>query len=372
MEICYDDTQLVKFMMEAINISPDHPVLIDKFLEDAIEVDVDAISDGETTLVGGVMEHIEEAGVHSGDSACALPPFSLPAPVIEEIKRATYALATALNVRGLMNIQFAVKMGDGPGPESSVDQPSTLNPQPSYTVYVLEVNPRASRTSPFVSKATGLPLARMAAKVMAGVSLIEQGVTTEVWPHFTSVKESVFPFNRFQGVDIILGPEMKSTGEVMGIATDFPAAFAKSQIAAGTNIPSSGNVFISMAHGHKQLIIASAGRLIDLGFKILATAGTAKVLQAAGLAVETVRKLQEGRPNLLDYMANGEVQLIFNTPSGKGARTDEGKIRAAAVTSGVPCVTTLPGCLAMVLAIEFLDTNPGPQVKTLQEWAAEL
>ncbi len=391
MEICYDDTQLVKFMMEAINISPDHPVLIDKFLEDAIEVDVDAISDGETTLVGGVMEHIEEAGVHSGDSACALPPFSLQAPVIEEIKQATYSLAKALRVRGLMNIQFAVKMEErlevsgqglvkdagpnglpGTGSALSVDQPSTINHQPSYTVYVLEVNPRASRSSPFVSKATGLPLARMAAKVMAGVSLKEQGMTKEIWPHYTSVKESVFPFNRFQGIDIILGPEMKSTGEVMGIANDFPAAFAKSQIAAGTNIPSSGNVFISMAHGHKQLIVEPARRLIELGFKILATSGTARVLQAAGLAVETVRKLQEGRPNLLDYMANGDVHLIFNTPSGKGARTDEGKIRAAAVTSGVPCVTTLPGCLAMVRAIEFLDTNPAPQVKTLQEWASEL
>ncbi len=365
MEICYDDAQLVKFMIEAINISPDHPVLIDKFLEDAIEVDVDAISDGETTLVGGVMEHIEEAGVHSGDSACALPPFSLQPRIIEEIKRATYGLAKALKVRGLMNIQFAVKMdGDVPAPGDPDTRPST--------VYVLEVNPRASRTSPFVSKATGLPLARMAAKVMVGVSLKQQGVTHEVWPHYTSVKESVFPFNRFQGVDIILGPEMKSTGEVMGIADDFPASFAKSQIAAGTNIPSSGNVFISMAHGHKQLIIEPARQLISLGFKILATAGTARVLQAAGLQVETVRKLQEGRPNLLDYMANGDVQLIFNTPSGKGARTDEGRIRAAAVSNGVPCVTTLPGCLAMVRAIQFLDANPAPQVKTLQEWAAEI
>ena len=365
MEICYDDTQLVKFMIEAINISPDHPVLIDKFLEDAIEVDVDAISDGETTLVGGVMEHIEEAGVHSGDSACALPPFSLQPAIIEEIKRATYGLAKALKVRGLMNIQFAVKM-EGEAPLLGEADTRTS------TVYVLEVNPRASRTSPFVSKATGLPLARMAAKIMAGVTLKEQGVTTEVWPHYTSVKESVFPFNRFQGVDIILGPEMKSTGEVMGIANDFPAAFAKSQIAAGTKIPPSGNVFISMAHGHKHLIIDAARQLIALGFKLLATAGTARVLQAAGLSVDTVRKLQEGRPNLLDYMANGEVQLIFNTPNGKGARTDEGKIRAAAVTSGVPCVTTLPGCLAMVRAIEFLDTHPAPQVKTLQEWAAEL
>ena len=365
MEICYDDSQLVRFMNEAINISPDHPVLIDKFLEDAIEVDVDAISDGETTLVGGVMEHIEEAGVHSGDSACALPPFSLQPAIIQEIKLATYRLAKALNVRGLMNIQFAVKQ-HGEVPKTGETD------HREWTVYVLEVNPRASRTSPFVSKATGLPLARMAAKIMAGVSLKDQGITTEVWPHYTSVKESVFPFNRFQGIDIILGPEMKSTGEVMGIANDFPAAFAKSQIAAGTNIPTNGNVFISMAHGHKHLIVDAARQLISLGFKLLATAGTARVLQAAGLEVQLVRKLQEGRPNLLDFMRNGEVQLIFNTPSGKGARTDEGKIRAAAVTNGVPCVTTLPGCLAMVRAIEFLDAHPAPQVKTLQAWAAEL
>jgi carbamoyl-phosphate synthase large subunit len=390
MEICYDDAQLVKFMKAAVNISPDHPVLIDKFLEDAIEVDVDAISDGETTLVGGVMEHIEEAGVHSGDSACALPPYSLSPAIIEEIKQATYGLAKALNVRGLMNIQFAVKMGEGLGlraeglgpdgktkdqgpgtKDTSGPQPSTLNPQP-YTIYVLEVNPRASRTSPFVSKATGLPLARMAAKIMAGVTLKQQGITKEVWPHFTSVKESVFPFNRFQGIDIILGPEMKSTGEVMGIANDFPAAFAKSQIAAGTNIPVTGNVFLSMAHGHKEAMIEPSRQLVALGFKLLATAGTARVLQAAGLEVTLVRKLKEGRPNLLDFMANGEVQLIFNTPSGKGARTDEGKIRAAAVTNGVPCVTTLPGCLAMVRAIEFLNAHPAPQVKPLQAWAEEL
>jgi carbamoyl-phosphate synthase large subunit len=234
------------------------------------------------------------------------------------------------------------------------------------------VNPRASRTSPFVSKATGLPLARMAAKIMAGVTLKQQGITKEVWPHFTSVKESVFPFNRFQGIDIILGPEMKSTGEVMGIANDFPAAFAKSQIAAGTNIPVTGNVFLSMAHGHKEAMIEPSRQLVALGFKLLATAGTARVLQAAGLEVTLVRKLKEGRPNLLDFMANGEVQLIFNTPSGKGARTDEGKIRAAAVTNGVPCVTTLPGCLAMVRAIEFLNAHPAPQVKPLQAWAEEL
>jgi len=355
MEICYDDDQVLRFMKEAVQISPDHPVLIDKFLEDAIEVDVDAISDGETTLVGGVMEHIEEAGVHSGDSACALPPYSLGQGVIDEIKDATRRLAKALNVRGLMNIQFAVKR------EGS-----------AHTVYVLEVNPRASRTSPFVSKATNLSLARMAAKVMAGVSLKEQGITQEVWPHYTSVKESVFPFSRFQGVDIILGPEMRSTGEVMGIDMEFPAAFAKSQLAAGVKIPTEGTVFISMAKNHKEAIVEPARRLRELGFKILSTAGTAKVLQQAGIEVETVRKLQEGRPNLLDYMANGQVQIIFNTPSGKGARSDEGRIRASAVIQGVPCVTTLPGCHAMVKAIEYQIAHPQPQVQALQTWAKSL
>jgi carbamoyl-phosphate synthase large subunit len=355
MEICYDDDQVRRFMKEAVQISPDHPVLIDKFLEDAIEVDVDAISDGETTLVGGVMEHIEEAGVHSGDSACALPPYSLSQAVIDEIKTATYNLARALNVRGLMNIQFAVKR------EAAGE-----------IVYVLEVNPRASRTSPFVSKATNLSLARMAAKVMAGVSLKEQGFTKEVWPHYTSVKESVFPFQRFQGVDIILGPEMRSTGEVMGIDMEFPAAFAKSQLAAGVKIPTEGTVFISMAKNHKASIVEPARRLQELGFKIISTAGTSKLLQQAGIPVEIVRKVQEGRPNLLDYMANGQVQIIFNTPSGKGARSDEGKIRASAVLYGVPCVTTLPGCHAMVKAIEHQIAHPQPQVQALQTWAASL
>jgi carbamoyl-phosphate synthase large subunit len=353
MEICHAEEQLIRYMTEAVDASPDHPVLIDKFLEDAIEVDVDAVSDGETTLVGGVMEHIEEAGVHSGDSACALPPYSLPASVIEEIKQATYALARELGVRGLMNIQYAVKKQ---GEE--------------FTVYILEVNPRASRTSPFVSKATGMPLARMAAKIMAGVSLKEQGYTQEVWPVHTSVKESVFPFSRFQGVDIILGPEMRSTGEVMGIADDFPAAFAKSQQAAGIDVPRDGKVFISMAGQHKQAMIEPARLLSKLGFRILSTGGTAKVLQEAGIEVEVVKKVQEGRPNLIDYMVNGDVQIIFNTPSGKGSRTEEGRIRATAVTYGVPCVTTLPGCLAMVRALAYQNLHPAPQVKALQDWHA--
>ena len=357
MEICHAEEQLVRYMTEAVDASPDHPVLIDKFLEDAIEVDVDAISDGETTLVGGVMEHIEEAGVHSGDSACALPPYSLPHSVIDEIKQATYALARELNVRGLMNIQYAVKKSQ-----------NTESGQPEYTVYILEVNPRASRTSPFVSKATGLPLARMAAKIMAGVSLKEQGLDQEVWPKYTSVKESVFPFSRFYGVDIILGPEMRSTGEVMGIADDFAAAFAKGQQAAGVDIPREGTVFVSMAGHHKQAMIEPARELTQMGFKLISTSGTARVLQDAGVAVEVVKKVQEGRPNLLDYMVNGDVQIIFNTPSGKGSRTEEGRIRASAVTYGVPCVTTLPGCLAMVRALQYQQKNPVPVVKAIQDW----
>jgi len=355
MEICYDEESLVKYMEKAVDVSPGRPVLIDKFLEDAIEVDVDAISDGERTLLGGVMEHIEEAGVHSGDSACALPPHSLHEEVINEIKRATYALAQELEVRGLMNIQFAVKSSES-----------------CFTVYILEVNPRASRTVPFVSKATGRSLAKIAAKVMAGVSLQKQGVTEEIWPTHVSVKESVFPFSRFSGVDIILGPEMRSTGEVMGIDDQFPLAFAKSQIAAGNDLPRQGTVFISMAKERKQAMIDPARRLKALGFRIVATSGTAQVLREAGIEVETVRKLQEGRPNLIDSMADGEVQFVFNTPSGKGARTDEGKIRAAAVAYGVPCVTTIPGCLAVTQALEASAESPVPSVRALQDWMQDI
>ncbi len=352
MEICYDQTSLVRYMTEAVDVSPDKPVLIDKFLEDAIEVDVDAVSDGTVTVVGGIMEHIEEAGVHSGDSACALPPHSLPDSVLDEIRTATQALAKELQVCGLMNIQYAVK-ADGD----------------EYTVYILEVNPRASRTSPFVSKATGRSLARIAAKCMTGVSLEEQGVTGEIVPEYTSVKESVFPFSRFHGVDIVLGPEMRSTGEVMGIDADFATSFAKSQTAAGANLPSKGRVFISMSTAAKEKMIEPARRLSGMGYDIVATSGTAQTLKDAGVEVETVRKLQEGRPNLLDLMANQEIQFIFNTPSGKGARTDEGRIRAASVSHGVPCVTTLPGCLAVVDALEAMSAQPELQVKSLQEWA---
>ena len=352
MEICYDEKQLMKYMSEAVDVSPGRPVLIDKFLEDAIEVDVDTISDGQVALVGGVMEHIEEAGVHSGDSACALPPYSLPGSVIEEIKQAAYDLARELSVCGLMNIQFAVKHEEG-----------------EHHVYILEVNPRASRTVPFVSKATGVPLAKIAAKAMAGVSLADQDVTGEVWPEHTSVKESVFPFSRFSGVDIILGPEMRSTGEVMGIDDHFPLAFSKSQVAANNDMPREGKIFISMARRHKATIVEPARRLRQLGYQIVATSGTAQTLRDGNIEVEVIKKVQEGRPNLLDMMANGDIQMILNTPSGKGTRTDEGRIRAAAVLYGVPCVTTVPGCLAVVAALEAMAENPVPQVRSLQEWA---
>jgi carbamoyl-phosphate synthase large subunit len=328
--------------------------LVDKFLEDAVEVDVDAVSDGHLTIVGGVMEHIEEAGVHSGDSACVLPPFNLPDSVVDEIKQATYSLASALQVRGLMNIQFAVKQSDG-----------------EHLVYVLEVNPRASRTSPFVSKATNVPLAKIAAKIMVGVSLAEQGVTQEVVPSYFSVKESVFPFNRFVGVDIILGPEMKSTGEVMGIADEVSIAFAKSQIAAGSKLPQKGTVFVSLAGRHKQAMVPQIRQLKEMGFHILCTSGTARIFRDCGIEVDTVKKLQEGRPNLLDYMANKQIAFVFNTPSGKGARTDEGRIRAAAVMNGVSCVTTLPGCIAVVNALEAMRKHPVPEVRALQDWIAE-
>lgn len=351
MEICYDQQSLDRYMSEAVDVSPDKPVLIDRFLEDAIEVDVDAVSDGKVTVIGGIMEHIEEAGVHSGDSACALPPYSLPESVVDEIRTATRSLAEALEVRGLMNIQFAVKQD---GNES--------------TVFILEVNPRASRTSPFVSKAIGKSLARIAAKVMVGESLEDLDFTSEIIPQYTSVKESVFPFNRFTGVDIVLGPEMRSTGEVMGIDAEFPLAFAKAQLAAGTRLPSEGTVFISVASGHKERMVEPARKLKELGFRIVCTSGTARVMQAAGIEVETIKKVQEGRPNLIDHMANGEVQLILNTPEGKGARTDEGRIRAASVTYGVPCVTTLPGSLAVVQSLEALQERPDPCVNSLQAW----
>ena len=341
MEICYDHVQFERYVAEAFAVAQGQPVLIDRFLEDAIEVDVDCICDGRDVIVAGVMEHIEEAGVHSGDSACCIPPHSLSAEVVAEIKQAAARMARALGVVGLMNVQFAVKKEDG-----------------KPTLYVIEVNPRASRTVPFVAKATGLPVAKVAVKVMAGMTLAEQGVVSDPVPGHVSVKESVFPFVKFAGVDIALGPEMRSTGEVMGVSDRFSIAFAKSQIAAGILLPQKGRIFLSVASPQaKEMMVGLARRLVAMGFELIATSGTARSLTEAGIAVEIVKKLQEGHPNLIDSLIDGRVQLIFNTPRGKGARTDEGRIRAASVQYGVPCITTLPAAEACVLAMEALRTE---------------
>ena len=337
MEICYDQAQFEQFVAAAFVVAQGQPVLIDRFLEDATEVDVDAVSDGEDVVVMGIMEHIEEAGVHSGDSACAIPPYSLLGPVVQEIREATHAMARYLKVIGLMNVQFAVKKEDG-----------------RMNVYVLEVNPRASRTVPFVAKATGVPVAKIAAKVMAGKKLAELGITSEPIPAHVSVKESVFPFRKFVGVDIVLGPEMRSTGEVMGVSERFSIAFAKGQLAAGVVLPEKGKIFISVSARHKHHIVRLAQRLADMGFELLATDGTARHLGEAGIVVQRVKKIAEGHPNLLDYMIDGEISLVMNTPSGKGARTDEGRIRAAAVQHGVPCITTIQAAEAAVVAMEAL------------------
>ena len=355
MEIVYDEESLTRYMLRAMEASPNKPVLIDKFLEDATEVDVDCLSDGVRTVIGGVMQHIEEAGIHSGDSACVIPPYSLSAELTAEIKSQARKLAAELRVKGLMNIQFAVT---GVGPNGVIGTPE---------VYVLEANPRASRTVPFVSKATGVPLARLAALVMAGKTLDELGVRDEVIPGHFSVKESVFPFNKFPGVDIILGPEMRSTGEVMGIDANLPMAFAKSQMAANASLPVKGTIFISVAAADKAEVTPVARHFAEMGYKLLATHGTANYLRGQGIPVEDVPKIQEGRPNLLDYMKNGDVQLIINTPSGRGSRSDEGKIRAAAVAHRVTCITTLSAAYAAVAACRALREND-LTVTALQDW----
>ncbi len=349
MEICYDHSQFERFVAEAFVVAQGQPVLIDRFLEDATEVDVDAVSDGVDVIIMGIMEHIEEAGVHSGDSACVIPSFSLSQEVLAEIRQATDAMARRLKVVGLMNVQFAIKEEDG-----------------KSVVYVLEVNPRASRTVPFVAKATGTAVANIATKVMVGKKLKDLGITSEPIPRSVSVKESVFPFRKFAGVDIVLGPEMRSTGEVMGISDEFPIAFNKSQIAAGVVLPSSGNVFLSIASRHRDGITDMAKQLHDMGYQLLATAGTALVLERANIPVSKVKKLAEGNPNLIDYLKNDEVSLIINTPSGKGARTDEGRIRAAAVQSGVPCITTIAAARMAVEAMLVMRTKP-MTVMSLQE-----
>jgi carbamoyl-phosphate synthase large subunit len=345
MRIVYDEQELLQYMTRVEpDLSPERPVLIDQFLLNAVEVDVDCLADGQRTFIAGVMQHIEEAGIHSGDSACVLPPHSLPSEIVAEIERQTRLLAQALRVRGLMNIQFAVA-GLRNGSHAAVA------PQ----VYVLEANPRASRTVPFVSKAIGIPLARMAALIMVGKTLDELGLHQEIIPSHYSIKESVFPFNKFPGVDIILGPEMKSTGEVMGIDAQFPLAFAKSQLAANSPLPKSGTIFISVADRHKADVVPIAQQFAQMGYKLIATRGTARHLAAHGITVEEIPKIAEGRPNLLDLMKNGQVALIINTPSGHGRATDEGKIRATAVTLGVTCITTLAAAQAAADACRALQ-----------------
>ncbi|HZZ82337.1 MAG TPA: carbamoyl-phosphate synthase large subunit [Gemmataceae bacterium] len=357
MEIVYDEERMKQFVNQALDVSQGKPILIDHFLESAVEVDVDCLCDGTRAIIGGVMQHIEEAGVHSGDSACVIPPYSLPREVVEEIKRQTRAMALELKVKGLMNVQFAITGVKGAAPG---EQP---------VIYVLEVNPRASRTVPFVAKATNVPLAKLASLIMAGKTLDELGIHREVVPTHFSVKESVFPFNKFPGVDIILGPEMRSTGEVMGIADSFPMAFAKSQIAANSALPKQGTVFISVNDRDKSDVVPVARALAQMGYRLLSTRGTAKMLRGAGVEVQEISKLQEGRPNLIDYMKNGEVALVINTPSGKGARTDEGKIRAAAVMNRVTSITTLAAAEAAVDACNALKQGE-LSVKPLQDWFA--
>jgi len=333
-------------------------MLIDKFLENAVEVDMDCLSDGTNTVIGGVMQHIEEAGIHSGDSACVIPPHSLPAEVVDEIRRQGKLLAEALHVKGLMNVQFAV---------TGVSFDGTTYEQPQ--VYVLEANPRASRTIPFVSKATGVPLARLASLVMVGKTLDELGVTTETVPTHYSVKESVFPFNKFPGTDVILGPEMKSTGEVMGIDATMPMAFAKAQMGANSPLPTSGTIFVSVAGpDDKRVITPIARQFVDMGFKLLATPGTANALREAGVAVEVIAKIQEGaRPNILDKMKNGEIAMVMNTPSGRGSSGDEGKIRSAAVGHRITCLTTLSAAHAAAEACKAL-IHQELTVTALQDW----
>jgi len=346
MKIVYDEGSMLEFIKEAKEVSGKHPILIDKFLEDAIEVDVDAVSDGDITVVGGIMEHIEEAGIHSGDSACVLPPHTLGDDIIEVIRKYTHAISKGLKVKGLLNIQFAIKQNK---------------------VYVLEVNPRASRTVPFVSKAIGVPLAKIAAKVMAGKTLKELGFTEEKRPGHISVKESVLPFSRFSGVDILLGPEMKSTGEVMGIDSSFGMAFYKSQIAAGQALPTKGKVFISVRNQDKRNIVFIAKKLEDMGFEILATRGTHKALSSNNIKAQLTGKIGEGSREVLDYIRNGHIQLIINTPSGERSQSDSKPIRNAAVMRGIPCITTISGAQAAVNGIEAVLKNDF-QVKSIQEY----
>ena len=338
MEIVWDDQQLEKYMSFALDVNPGFPILVDKFLDEAIEVDVDSICDGEQVVIGGILEHIEECGVHSGDSSCTLPPYSLSEQILQEIRKITRKLGKALKVRGLMNCQYAVK-GD--------------------QVYIIEVNPRASRTIPFVSKTIGVPLAKLAAKVMVGQKLSELGFEREVQIRHIAVKKSVFPFDRFPGSDIILGPEMKSTGEAMGIDDSFGMSFAKAHMSANQDLPLDGMVFLSVIDRDKKYIATIARDLQELGFELLATPGTKKALDVAGLeGVVELPKIQTGEhPNVLDYMSEDKVKLVINTPTGRGGKLDEASIRENTISLNIPCITTIAAARAAVGGIRALKTS---------------
>jgi carbamoyl-phosphate synthase large subunit len=346
MQIIYDESSLREYMESAVKASPQHPVLIDKYLSDAIEVDADAISDGTHVVVAGIMEHIEEAGVHSGDSACSLPPYSLDRTVVEDIRQQMKSLALELGVIGLMNAQFAVK---------------------GRTVYVLEVNPRGSRTIPFVSKAIGVPLAKVAMKTMVGKTLSELGFVEAPSPAHLSVKESVFPFNKFPGVDVLLGPEMKSTGEVMGIDQDFGWAFAKAQAGAGAPLPRGGTAFISVKESDRAAVLEVVQRLQRLGFNIQATSGTAGYLRNHGVSAETVNKVTEGRPHIVDHIKNGQVALVVNTVSTASSHADSLSIRREALNKGMAYSTTIRGARAAVMGIEAI-LKKELTIRSLQEY----
>jgi carbamoyl-phosphate synthase large subunit len=343
MEIVHEQSGLERYMREAVKVSNDSPVLLDRFLNDAIEVDVDCISDGTRTFIGGVMEHIEQAGVHSGDSACSLPPYSLSPETIDELKRQTTLMAKALNVVGLMNVQFAI-------------QKEEVNGKMKDKVFVLEVNPRASRTVPFVSKATSLPLAKIAARCMVGKTLDEQGIFNEIVPPYFSVKEAVFPFIKFPGVDTILGPEMKSTGEVMGIGKTFGEAYVKSQMGASVTLPRSGKVFLSIRDSDKPRAVKVARDLIRLGFSIVATRGTAERIRQAGMEVEVINKVTEGRPHVGDLLKNREIALVINTvEERRTAIADSRAIRVSALAARANTITTIAGAEATVQGMSYLD-----------------
>ena len=349
MQIVYDEATLDNYMTFAVEASPEHPVLIDSFLEDAVEIDVDALSDGERVVIAGIQQHIEEAGIHSGDSSCVLPPWGIKTEHLDSMRRYTRELAKALNVIGLMNIQFAIWRD---------------------TVYVLEVNPRASRTVPFVSKATGVPLAKLAARLMIGRKLSEFNLPEELKVDRFYIKTPVFPFVKFPGVDPVLGPEMRSTGEVMGVAEDFGSAYLKAQQGAGTKLPREGSVFISVNDQDKRGAPELAREFHEMGFKIVATRGTQKRLEAAGIPCEFVYKVNEGRPNVADLVKSRQVDLIINTPLGRTSFYDERSIRRAAIQYSVPCVTTMTGAVATVAAIRALREEE-LQVRSLQDYHAQ-